>query len=87
MDAPMPPTCCRYTEHDDGSATRQGYIKIGCNPNATAPYSFTTIGDSNQAAFYEVDVIAPSPTQRPLTVGMTFQLLLNGSSGHTASPL
>ena len=44
------------SRHQDGSATRNGYIKVTCSATEG---SFTTIGDSNQASFYEVDVEAP----------------------------
>lgn len=46
-----------FAEHDDGSDTRNGYIKITCDQSVNSP-SFTTIGDSNQASFYEVDTKA-----------------------------
>merc|ERR1719272_472994 len=45
-----------FAEHDDGKDTRNGYIKVTCSATEGA---FTTIGDSNQASFYEVDVNAP----------------------------
>ena len=47
-----------FAEHDDGSATRDGYIKLTC---ADHKGGFTTTGDSRQAAFYEVDIDVPCP--------------------------
>ena len=44
------------TEHDDGSATRNGYIKVQCSGT---DQGFATKGDSNQPSFYEIDAIAP----------------------------
>ena len=44
------------TEHDDGSATRNGYVKVSCS---TTDQGFTTKGDSSQPSFYEIDAIAP----------------------------
>ena len=55
-----------FAEHDDGSATRNGYIKLTC---ADHKGEFTTIGDSNQASFYEVDVAVPCPVAPPSPPG------------------
>ena len=46
----------QFAEHDDGSDTRNGYIKITLAPSEG---QYTTIGDSGEAAYYEVDVSAP----------------------------
>jgi len=53
-----------FAEHSDtGGNTRNGYIKVTCS---TAEGGFTTIGDSNQGSFYEVEVNAPcSPVGPP----------------------
>lgn len=47
-----------FAEHDDGRATRKGYIRITCDATVTSP-SFTTIGDANQPSYYEVFTNAP----------------------------
>lgn len=45
-----------FVEHDDGTATRNGYIKVSCS---ATDQGFTTKGDSNQPSFYEIDAVAP----------------------------
>jgi len=45
-----------FAEHDDGSNVRDGYVKITCGQTTSG---FTTSGDTNVQAKYEVDVTAP----------------------------
>jgi hypothetical protein len=45
-----------FAMHDDGTDTRNGYIKITC---AEAEGGFSTVGDSVQSSLYEVEVSAP----------------------------
>jgi len=48
-----------FAAHQEGGGgtVRNGYLKIACN-NASSS-GFTTVGDSNEGSYYEVDTIAP----------------------------
>ena len=51
-----------FAEHDDGSDTRNGYIKVTC---AAAQGPYTTLGDAVESSFYEVEVSAPCAGAAP----------------------
>eukprot|EP00041_Stephanoeca_diplocostata_P001702 m.21060 g.21060 ORF g.21060 m.21060 type:complete len:134 (-) comp12290_c0_seq2:172-573(-) len=52
--------------HIDGSGNqRDAFIQVKCDPDATQPYKYSTIGDQGHPSQYEIDVTAPCDSSEP----------------------